>query len=248
MVQRAADLSLEPSEPVVGHRLRNGMAHTVVARTGDRTVIVRPRQDLEREVFVGLEVFDQRRTTAHIRLLEGGRRAVAHDAAVVAKGVVDGVVDARADAGRGCTGTTCRRHRSRRTYRRTGRLPRRSLPKALRVQRCTRPPARLRCRPPGRRPFLVGSWSQVPRSVDEATFPRREEPSATGFGAAVDGDVVTGDECGLIRRQEQRDTGLILGPSDPARRAPTTPTGRRRPRNRSGSRPAGSGPGRSRCR
>ena len=97
MVQRPANLPLEPAEAIVRHPLRDGMAHTVVARTGYRTVVVRPRQDLEREMFVGLEVLDQRRTPAHIRLLQFGRGAVAHDGAVVAQRLVDGVVAAGAD-------------------------------------------------------------------------------------------------------------------------------------------------------
>ena len=35
VIQRPTDQPLESAEPFVRHRLRNGMTHTVVARTGD---------------------------------------------------------------------------------------------------------------------------------------------------------------------------------------------------------------------
>ena len=80
-----------------GTALRDDVAHTVVARTGHRAVVVRPRQDLEREMLVALEVFDQRGTATHVGLLEFGGGAVADDGAVVAQRLVDGVVAARAN-------------------------------------------------------------------------------------------------------------------------------------------------------
>ena len=52
VVQRSTDQSLESAKAVVGHRLRDDVTHAVVARAGHRAVVVRPRQDLEREVLV----------------------------------------------------------------------------------------------------------------------------------------------------------------------------------------------------
>jgi hypothetical protein len=48
-------------------------------------------------VLVVFEVFDQRGAAAHVGFLELGRGAVADNAAVVAQGLVDGVVAACAD-------------------------------------------------------------------------------------------------------------------------------------------------------
>ena len=92
VVQRSTNQSLESAEPLVRHRLRDDVPHAVVARAGRRTVVVGPRQDLEREVVVALEVFDERGAAAHIGLLKLGRRAVPDNVAVVPQGIVDGVV------------------------------------------------------------------------------------------------------------------------------------------------------------
>ena len=75
--------------------------------------------------------------------------------------------------------------------------------------------------------------------VDEAAL-GGEEPPAAGLRAAVDRDVVAGDERRHVRRQEQRHPGLVLGPAEATDRRP------RRPQvvgvlvRRRGSRPAGS--------
>lgn len=95
VIQRPADQSLVPAEAVVWHRPRDDVAHSVVARADRRAVVVGPRQDLEREVLVGLEVFDERRAAAHIGLLQRGGGALSDDAAVIPQCLVHGVVAAR---------------------------------------------------------------------------------------------------------------------------------------------------------
>ena len=173
-------------------------------------------------MFVALEVFDQRCTAAHIGLLQvrrgcGRRRRCGSSAAPPRW-----CRRCPHERARDCRGTTFRHRRNRRTCRRTGRSPRQVPPKALHAQRCRRPRCRRRSRRRGRRRFRRAR-SQVPRSVDEAALSRREEPAATGFRAAVDGDVVPGDECRLVGGEEQRDARLVLGPSHPPDRRPRRP-------------------------
>ena len=171
VVQRSTNQPLEPAEAVVGHRLRDDVTHAVVTGTGHRAVVVRPRQDLEREVLVALEVFDQRGAATHVGLLEFGGRAVAHDGAVVPQGLVDGVVAARADE-HGIAGEP---------HPAPAGVGERSAELVGRLDECHRKPfarsgigacecprrSRRRVRRPSRR-----ARSQVPRSVDEAALPR----------------------------------------------------------------------------
>src|SRR5439155_15131960 len=61
------------------------------------------------------------------------------------------------------------------------------------------------------------------RAIDEAVQRRRVEPAAPRLGAAVDGDVVAGDEGRHVGRKEQRDPRLVLGPAEPTDRRPRRP-------------------------
>ena len=61
------------------------------------------------------------------------------------------------------------------------------------------------------------------RAVDEPSFRGRAEPPPAGLGAAVDGDVVAGDERRQVGGEEQRDPRLVLRPAEATHGRPRRP-------------------------